>query len=234
MVGKILKATHLFNLVGLALVLAVGSGCGESGTDTPGDNIVPPTKTVKLAFDRIELDGDANGPAFVTIGDLNGDGKSDLIVSKFGQVDMATFTIPNGEVTAYLQGNSLVDWTTVEIVTQEDGIIWPNDVTLYDIDGDNDLDAVVPGGFLFGMINGNEMTFLILQTQLQRFKPGAVLNLGTDEASGTLLYMKIGVDMEPQFRGFIPKGTWTIGEAGTFGGAPVTGSVSGEVMTWGE
>ncbi len=87
---------------------------------------------------------------------------------------------------------------------------------------------------LFGLINGNEMTFLILQTPVERFKPGAVLELGTEEASGILLFMKIGVDNEPQFRGFIGKGTWTLGEAGTFGGAPVTGSLSGEVVTWGE
>jgi hypothetical protein len=87
---------------------------------------------------------------------------------------------------------------------------------------------------LFGMLNGNEMTFLILQTPVERFVPGASLQLGTDEASGTLLYMKLGIDTQPQFRGFIAKGTWTIGEATTLEGAPVTGSVSGEVMTWGD
>ena len=132
----------------LTLTLAFGLGCADSGTTDPEPTTNPSIQPNALAFDRTVMDANANGPAFVTVDDLNGDGKYDLIVSKFGQVDMATFTIPNGEVTAYLQGDSLTDWTTLDIVTEEDGIIWPNDVTLYDIDSDGDLDAVVPGGFL--------------------------------------------------------------------------------------
>ena len=134
----------------LLLALALQTGCGEEGSTPPveGADGVHQGSPVSLSFERVTLDSAANGPAFVTLEDVNADGRLDLIVSKFGQVDMATFTIPNGEVTAYLQGESLMDWTPVQIVTQEDGIIWPNDVTMHDIDLDGDLDAVVPSGFL--------------------------------------------------------------------------------------
>ena len=110
------------------------------------DNPVTGTMKPKLSLERLVLDDQAYGPAFADVGDLNKDGKLDLVVSKFGTVNGVT--LPFGEVTAYLQGDSILSWTAMPIVTQSEELIWPNDIKLADIDDDGDLDVFVPVGFL--------------------------------------------------------------------------------------
>ena len=53
---------------------------------------------------RVLIDDQASGPAFAEVQDMNGDGKLDLIVSKFGSI--ADYVIEPGQITIYYQGAS--------------------------------------------------------------------------------------------------------------------------------
>ena len=92
--------------VGPLSVLVVSGGCTEdehaAPPDVTGPGEPPAVSASPLRFDRVDVDLDANGPAFAGAGDINGDGKLDLVVTKFGHT-VAT-NIPPGQVTAYIQG----------------------------------------------------------------------------------------------------------------------------------
>jgi hypothetical protein len=100
-------------------------------------------------FNRITVDGAAAGAAWVSTGDINGDGKTDLVVSTFGTFSTAggVISLSPGAVTAYLQGDSTNCWQKVPIVTEAEKLYFPNQTTLADLDGDGDLDVVVAAGF---------------------------------------------------------------------------------------
>ena len=85
---------------------------GSNGMNGPQDGGQEPSPPA-VKFARQILDGSANGPAFADIADINGDGRLDLIVSKFGQLNGST--IEPGAITVYLQGNSLDQWTVQEV-----------------------------------------------------------------------------------------------------------------------
>ena len=137
--------------IGLALALILGTGCGGSASDemavtggVTGD--VGPVNTAMPGamngsteaanagndaaplsgprYTQIVVDAAADGPAFVELEDMNGDGKLDLVVSNFGMI-MGT-SIQPGTVKIYYQGDNLNDWSDTEIVfgPQAD-LYWP-------------------------------------------------------------------------------------------------------------
>jgi hypothetical protein len=53
-----------------------------------------------------------------------------------------------GTVTLYRRGASLDAWTASPIAAAQDGVIFPNQPTIADVDGDGDDDVIVPSGFL--------------------------------------------------------------------------------------
>jgi hypothetical protein len=75
---------------------------------------------------------------------MNRDGKPDLVISSFGTIAMS---IPSGQVRIYQQGANLDTWTAETIVPESDGVKFPNQSTVDDLDGDGDLDVLVPAGF---------------------------------------------------------------------------------------
>jgi hypothetical protein len=116
--------------------------------DGGGDGAAPAAVT----FTRHTVTTSASGAAFATVADVDGDGTLDLVVSSFGTMGMS---IPNGTVTVYERGADLATWTVQStVVAAADGVKFPNHPTAVDLDGDGDLDLVVPAGFLACTMGG--------------------------------------------------------------------------------
>jgi len=89
------------------------------------------------------------GVSFAKAADVLGDGNQELIVSAFG----SPLTSP-GTVTIHKRGATLDDWTQIPVVTVADGIKFPNDTAVTDIDSDGMNDLVVSGGFFSCAFSG--------------------------------------------------------------------------------
>ena len=113
--------------------------------DTPADDT--PAEERESTFVRLTIDDTIDGPAFLSVADMNDDGRDDLIVSSFGQFGI-TNLVPNGALTIYYQGDDLESWTTEALIEADDAVPFPNGVTIDDIDGDGDLDIISASGFL--------------------------------------------------------------------------------------
>lgn len=124
----------------------------DAGPDASGPQCVEgPAPSEVAGFTRYTLDGDAFGPAYVAAGDVNGDGRPDMLVSKFGTFTIdpntAMVTLSPGVISLFAQGSSVNCWTRTDIVTASDKIYFPNQPTLADVDKDGDLDVIVATGF---------------------------------------------------------------------------------------
>ncbi len=91
-----------------------------------------------------EVVGVLPGAAFSTAGDLDGDGQPEIVATSFGKV--AGFgPTTGGTVASYsLKGKR---WVRADIIRPTDGIQFPNEPTLTDVDGDGLVDLIEPGGF---------------------------------------------------------------------------------------
>jgi hypothetical protein len=165
-------ATALLALASAGLLAHCGDGGGASGAgpgadagatadaarddaSTGSDGAVASACAANVApadvngFTRYTVDAAATGASFVATGDVDGDGRTDLVVSKFGAIDSngAIVKLAPGEVSVFYQGATLGCWREERIVGAADAIYFPNQPTTADVDGDGDLDVIVPGGF---------------------------------------------------------------------------------------
>jgi len=115
------------------------AGALVAGACVPPLPDVPPSD---LAFtEHVVADGLA-GAAFVVAADVLGDDAPELVASSFGAGLAA-----NGRVTVHRRTGGLGDWEATEVVGPDQGIRFPNDPTVDDLDGDGDADVIVPAGF---------------------------------------------------------------------------------------
>ncbi|HCP44889.1 MAG TPA: hypothetical protein DIU15_02505, partial [Deltaproteobacteria bacterium] len=148
---------HRFFFV-LALLLAT-SGC-KPDCDTVvteamgpglGAGTVTSVQSGPFKFNRHTVDAGACGAAWVRVGDVTGDGQAELVVTRYGKA-ATSMQVPRGEVVLYSNEGSLSQWSRSPIATQEDDLVFPSRTTLSDLDGDGDLDALVPTGWFLCQI----------------------------------------------------------------------------------
>ena len=135
----------------MLLLLTALLGCG-SPCDSPYAGAAAEQLTSGgLAMTRTVLDAGICGPAFATTGDLDGDGRTDLLVSWFGHQDGPS--VPNGGLDRYDLSGGLDAPEKTSILAADDGVKWPNAPHLGDIDADGDDDIPVGLGFLTCLIS---------------------------------------------------------------------------------
>ncbi len=138
----------------LFAVAVMLGGCGsDSGDDggatdaaasTPdaatGPDAAQPDAGTATTFTRYTVSTDLSGPAWVTVADLDDDGVDELVVSSLGVIT----ELFAGDVTIFERGADLGDWTPTVLST---GFKFTNRAKVVDLDGDDDLDIMVPAGF---------------------------------------------------------------------------------------
>jgi hypothetical protein len=145
------------------LLIGAAAGCGDVASvdrapPTPDASIAPSpftcdpergAATILGDFSRRVLEAHALGPGYVGVADVNGDGRKDVVVSSLGALDSsgAGVKLSPANVAVYLQGSSLECWHRAPIVTEADAIYFANEPNLTDVDGDGDVDLIVPAGF---------------------------------------------------------------------------------------
>lgn len=136
---------------GFAALLSLVGACSGTGSThgadaSAGDGAHPPDAPAGVSvhgFTRYTVDPHADGPAYAAFATVGG--QRALVVSGFGH---PTTRLLGGTVTAYVPGGGLGAWTATPIVAAADGVYFPNQPTVADLDGDGDDDVLVPSGFL--------------------------------------------------------------------------------------
>lgn len=99
---------------------------------------------------------DLVGPAFLSIDDVDADGKLDLVSSSFGSLSTeGGITLSPGTLHLHMQRDNLGCWERFEIAGEDEGIYFPNETEVADLDGDGDLDVVLAAGFFVCMFDPN-------------------------------------------------------------------------------
>jgi hypothetical protein len=153
---------NIQRLLILSLLLSLVLGCKpdcETVVTQPlgpglGAGFVSTVEVGPFRLKRHTVDAGACGAAWVQVADVDGDGQPELAVSRYGKAG-SPLQVPRGEVILYKQEEDLGHWSRSPILTQADDLIFPSRATFSDLDGDGDLDALVPTGwFLCEIVPG--------------------------------------------------------------------------------
>jgi len=143
------------------LLLVVCLGCGNK-SEVPGETDAGDADTDTDADSDTDADTDTDpegppvyfahvvdnttiAPTHVAFGDLTGDAIPDIVVSHMGEFP-APNVPPSGTVTLYDRVGGIETWSGTVIVDVSAGILFPNQPTLHDVDGDQDPDLILPSG----------------------------------------------------------------------------------------
>jgi len=145
--------------VGVLSLAVVASGVVGGAAYAATDPATPPT------YARTTIDSAIKGAAFTVSGDVTGDVRPEIVTSGFGLIGFVPGVGPvlpaAGTVQIFSntaknkQGGDIQYTNKTMIVSESDGITFPNKPTLADVDGDGDVDVIVPGGYFFDSFIGN-------------------------------------------------------------------------------
>ncbi len=124
----------------VAVAATMAAACAPPAVPVPP---LPIPVTEHLVADGL------SGVSFAKAADVTGDSGQELVVSRFGDPTSAP-----GTVTIYERGADLDTWTAVPVVTAADGIQFPNDTSVADLNRDGSMDLIVSGGFFSCSFSG--------------------------------------------------------------------------------
>jgi hypothetical protein len=92
------------------------------------------------------------GASFTSVGSVYA-GEVNIVTSGYGVLTAGGKPSTGGTLQVYRRGANLADWTKVKVFDETADIIFPNAVTVADVDNDGDGDLIVPSGYFFDTEN---------------------------------------------------------------------------------